>query len=222
LYPSWLHRLWLVVNLTVSVHPWKCCLCSYNTTFKLWHKISHVPTLQNSSDLHLHYGFKNDEKILLIFFFVHDEEFRWFRMNPEVVACDTTFGVEKTKKGLFKISGVDGNNSLFNCGRAFIPSEQAWAFRVLFHDILSAVLGSELCSRVRRICTDGCVQQYTTLVQSFGSGMAFPNAVHTLCFYHVVVQKWGQTFRKDNDKWDQKVIDCSYKVLCDLDEGDKL
>jgi hypothetical protein len=52
----------------------------------------------NASDLHLDYGFQNYERTLLLFFFVHDEEFRWFKMHPEVVACDTTFGVEKNEE----------------------------------------------------------------------------------------------------------------------------
>ena len=72
------------------------------------------------------------QQLLLIFFFAHEEELRLLSMHPESLCCDTTFGTENTKKELFDVAGLDGNNKGFNAGRAYIPNAQQWVFSYIF------------------------------------------------------------------------------------------
>jgi hypothetical protein len=174
-----------------------------------------LPAMEEAADLHRNYGFRDDERLLLIFLFASNEEFRLLSMHPEVLACDTTFGVEKSKKGLFTIAGVDGNNNAFNCGRAFLPNEQAWVFHLLFHHVLPSFWGALISSRVRRFITDGCPQEYGSLIRASGPGRKFANAVHNLCFYHLVVQKWATRFPKHVEGGDKLVLDKIYLALWD-------
>jgi hypothetical protein len=95
-----------------------------------------VPSLEEATKLHLECGFDDHQKLLLIFLFASDEDFRNLVMHPEVLACNTTFGVEHSKKGMFTIAGLDGNKKAFNCGRAFVPNERTWVFQLLFHNML--------------------------------------------------------------------------------------
>jgi hypothetical protein len=89
-----------------------------------------------TTKLHLECGFADHQKMLLVFLFASDEEFRQQMMPPEILACDTIFGVEQSNKGLFTIAGLDGNNNAFNCGRAFIPNEKTLVFQLLFPTLL--------------------------------------------------------------------------------------
>jgi MULE transposase domain len=95
-----------------------------------------VPSLEEATKLHLECGFADHQKMLLVFLFASDEEFRQLMMHPEILACDTIFGVEQSNKGLFTIAGLDGNNNAFNCGQAFISNERTWVFQLLFHRLL--------------------------------------------------------------------------------------
>lgn len=174
-----------------------------------------LPTIEEAAELHRTCGFSDHERLMLIFLFASDEEFRLLSMHPEILACDTTFGVERSKKGMFTIAGVDGNNQAFNCGRAYIPNEQTWVFQLLFNHALPRFWGSSICRRVHRFITDGCPQEYGTLIRASGDGRAFEKALHSLCFYHLVVQKWAIKFPRQNDAGDQKLLDQSYLVLWD-------
>jgi MULE transposase domain len=125
-----------------------------------------LPSIEEAADLHRQCGFNDHERLLLIFLFASDEEFRLLSMHPEILAVDTTFGVERSKRGLFTIAGVDGNNNAFNCGRAFIPNEQSWVFKLLFDHVLPNFWGRVIATRVRRFITDGCPQEYGAIILS--------------------------------------------------------
>jgi MULE transposase domain len=175
-----------------------------------------VPSLEDATKLHLECGFEEHQKMLLIFLFASDEEFRQLMMHPEVLACDTTFGVEKSKKGLFTIAGVDGNKKAFNCGRAFIPNERTWVFQLMFHNLLPFFWGEVICGRIRTFVTDGCPQEYHSIIRATGAGNPFPKAVHSRCFFHLVVQPWRKMFPKTIQKGEHKTwLDQVYAAIED-------
>jgi hypothetical protein len=113
---------------------------------------------------------------------------RLTRMHPEFCCCDTTFGTNNKKKELFTLAFLDGNNKAFNGGRAFIPSAQAWTFQTLFKYCLPTFWGPVITSRLFLMITDGCVQEGASFINNIGVGVAFPNAIHGLCYFHLAIQ----------------------------------
>jgi hypothetical protein len=125
-----------------------------------------------------------------MFFFAHEEELRLLSMHPESLCCDTTFGTENTKKELFDVAGVDGNNKGFNGCRAYIPNAQQWVFWYTFKHCLPMFWGKVDSHRVRPLITDGCPQEINSVVSNIGNGRSFPNAVHSLCYFHLAIIGW--------------------------------
>ena len=79
--------------------------------------------------------------MLVAFAWCHDEELRYFKMFPEFLSCNVTFGVTKERRNLFLIAGVDANNKVFTCFHCFMPSKQArayhWVLRVAARHLLT-------------------------------------------------------------------------------------
>lgn len=126
-------------------------------------------------------------RLLLIFLFASSEELRMVRMFPEFCACDTTFGTNKQKKELFTFAFLDGNNTAFNGARAFIPNSQSWVFNVVFKHCLPPFWGDEVANRLRLMITDGCTQEYLAFLNNSGPTKCFPNSVHALCNFHLLI-----------------------------------
>ncbi|KAG7368905.1 MULE transposase domain containing protein [Nitzschia inconspicua] len=112
--------------------------------------------------------------------------------DPESISCDVTFGTENTKKQLFTLATRDGNNKAFNCGVAYIPNGQAWVFWHCFRYCLKTLWGETVTKRVSLMCTDGCVQEYQAFINNTGEGGTFPNAVHTLCYFHTATLSFNK------------------------------
>ncbi|KAG7357777.1 MULE transposase domain containing protein [Nitzschia inconspicua] len=108
-------------------------------------------------------------------------------MHPESISCDVTFGTENTKKQLFDFAAVDGNNKAFNCGRAYIPNGQTWVFWYCFKYCLPVFWGPVVTERLCVMSTDGCPQEYLPFIQNTGLGTTFPNATHSLCYFHTAI-----------------------------------
>ncbi len=118
-----------------------------------------------------------------------------FRMFPKYCCCDTMFGTNNKKRELFTLAFLEGINTAFNCGRAFVPNGQAWVFDLLFKHCLPKFWGANVCSRVRLMITDGCSQEYLSFINNTGKENTFPNAIHGLCNYHLL-NKGYQTHLK--------------------------
>ena len=111
-------------------------------------------------------------------------------MHPEFFAADTTFGTNNEKKELFTMAFKDGTNKAFNGGRAYIPNAQRWVFELIFRECLPVFWGKEICSKIKLVLTDGCSEEYLSFVNNCGMSNSFPNAVHGLCYFHLVVLGW--------------------------------
>ena len=144
-------------------------------------------------------------KLLLIFMFATTEELRLIRMFPEFCCCDTTFGTNREKKELFTLASLDANNQGFNCGRAFVPNSQSWVFHLLFKHCLPTFWGKAVTEKLQLMITDGCTQEYMSFIRNTGVNRPFPNAIHGLCDFHLLVM----SFHKYAKKWFSE---------CELDE----
>ena len=71
---------------------------------------------------------RDDEQLLVVFVWCHDEELRISRMFPEFWGCDKTFSVTKEQIHLFLFTGIYGNDTVFILFHYVMPSGEARAY----------------------------------------------------------------------------------------------
>ena len=79
-------------------------------------------------------------------------------------------GTNNEKKELFTVAGLDGNNKAFNAARAFISNAQSWTFHTIFKYCLPLLWTTAVASRVRLMMTDGCSQEYLSIIKNSRNG----------------------------------------------------
>ena len=78
--------------------------------------------------------------ILVAFAWAHDEEIRMAQMFPEFLGVDVTFGVNKEKRELLLVAGIDGHKKTFTAFRCFMPSKQQIAYSWVMNTAVSHIL----------------------------------------------------------------------------------
>jgi len=135
----------------------------------------------------------DSNEILVAFAWSHNEEARLFSMFPEFIAADLTFGINRQRRPLFVMTGVDGDNKAFTGLRCFMPSKSKEAYQWVLHDALPFLVGQSTADRICCISTD-CEEALSLAIQySMQLDGGLPKSLkHRLDFYHVFVQKWNQ------------------------------
>ena len=84
---------------------------------------------------------KSTNNVLVAFAWAHDDEVKNTEMYPEFLAADVTFGVNRERRDLLLVAGIDGRHRIFTSFRCFIPSKQeqtyTWIFKVAMPHLLS-------------------------------------------------------------------------------------
>jgi len=96
----------------------------------------------------------DNNEILVAFAWSQSEETRKLSMFPEFIAADLTFGVNRQKRSLFVVSGVDGNNKRLTGFRAFMPAKTKQAYLWSLHVALPFLIGQSSVDLILCISTD--------------------------------------------------------------------
>lgn len=128
-----------------------------------------------------------EDRLLVMFVYSSEEEMRLLRMHPEMIQADTTHGTNNSKKELFTLASLDGNNKGFNGGRVYIPNAQKWVFSMIFKNLLPSFWGDTIVKRNNLFMTDGCASEYMSFIAQSGDGGPFCNSVLGLCYFHIVI-----------------------------------
>ena len=123
------------------------------------------------------------KRLLLIFMWVTDEELWLFHMFPEVLAWDVTKKVCKEKRPLWCGCGKDGNNQIFHCCHAFLPSEKRWVFCCLYRYCCPALLGKTILERNYLSLTDGDADEYLAFIDAVKVGFNHSSVVLCSCAF---------------------------------------
>ena len=89
-------------------------------------------------------GLNGSKDILVSFAWAHDSEIRLFRMFPEFIAVDGTFGMNLQKRSLLTANGYDADKKSFIDFRCFIPSKQKKAYRWAIGKAMPFLVGSAI------------------------------------------------------------------------------
>ena len=130
-------------------------------------------------------------KGLVSFAWCHDEELKSIQMYPEFLGADVTFGVNRQRRELFLVAGIDGRNKVFTAFRCFIPSKQQQAYSWVVQQAMPHLLSNELLKFNRCISTDN-EHPLTKAVHSaiISSKDCFKNTTFRLDCYHFYTKVW--------------------------------
>jgi hypothetical protein len=135
----------------------------------------------------------DSNEILVAFAWSHIEESRKLSMFPEFTAVDLTFGVNRQKRPLLVLSGVDGDNKSFTGFRCFMPSKTKQAYKWALHIALPLVNGQATVNRMQCISTDNEEALEQAIEESRHHPGGLPLHIkHRLDFYHLFLQPWNQ------------------------------
>ena len=130
-------------------------------------------------------------KVLVAFAWCHKEESRKVKINPQFIACDLTFGVNKENRNELLLAGIDGNNKSFTAFRCFMPSKQKRAYMWAIGVAFPVLVGETTCKRVRVFAhdnEDALVKALKAITNRPDS--KFPHATSILDLYHFFKQRW--------------------------------
>lgn len=138
-------------------------------------------------------------EILVSLSFIHEEQLRYFKMFPEFLAIDTTFGTNVQRRPLLMITAVDGCNKTLPVFQSWMPSKMSRAFRWTIAGSLPQLIDVSILKRVQVICSDqefAMVQPLRAHMTSYG---VFPYARHRYDRFHMFDQKWKEVPKADDN-----------------------
>ena len=92
--------------------------------------------------------------ILVAFAWAHDDEVRNAQMFPEFLGVDVTFGVNKEKREMLLVAGMDGHKRTFTAFRCFMPSKQQAAYSWVMNVALRSLLTNDVLIHNQCISSD--------------------------------------------------------------------
>ncbi len=132
-----------------------------------------------------------NQKVLLAFAWMTGKEISFFRRFPEFLAGDVTERTNNEKRGLFLLTGKDGNNKTFIACHCYLPNSKMdsfdWLYRIAIPSLASqqVVLGNEV------FLTDGEDSLYSPYINQSMINSAWQNSRHYRCSYHLFTQEWS-------------------------------
>jgi len=128
----------------------------------------------------------HDEKILVSFCWVMDDEVTEFSHFPEFLAVDVTFGTNRNSRNVCKVVGVDSSNKLCTYASCFMGSKQRRAYSWLFDSALPKLLGRSNASMTSVVCMDN----EEMMNQALMGANAWCSVRLRLDFYHLFLRPW--------------------------------
>jgi hypothetical protein len=117
-------------------------------------------------------------------------EIQQFDLFHVCMHIDATADSNKEGRPLVTVSSKDSYGKMFIVLRAFLPNEQSWAYKWLFHTVFPALLGSEVMKKIKIIVTDGDSQEISQLDDA--ATKFFPNAHRIRCSWHIIDRGWAK------------------------------
>jgi hypothetical protein len=113
------------------------------------------------------------------------DQFALFHVSLHI---DATSDTNKEGRPLVTVTSKDSYGRMFFVLRAFLPSEQSWAYKWLFHTVFPVLIGKEVLNKVSIVVTDGDSQEITQLEDAVKKH--FPSVYRLRCSWHIIDRGW--------------------------------
>mmetsp|Transcript_56840 Transcript_56840/g.138351 ORF Transcript_56840/g.138351 Transcript_56840/m.138351 type:complete len:895 (-) Transcript_56840:1759-4443(-) len=128
---------------------------------------------------------QNGQSLLLCCAWVTEQQVAHFKMHPNVITLDVTFGTNSEKRPLARATALSSNAKnlpFFNC---FMAAETVWVWDWILSEAMPQLLGSDILSKVQMVLTDQDFKCYSIL-DSLIQQKVYPAAIHRLCAWHKI------------------------------------
>ena len=137
---------------------------------------------------------KNGQQVLLAFAWMTGRELRMFEKFPEMLCADVTEKTNLEKRGLFIVTGQDGNGKGFICFHCFMPNSQMDSFQWIFSEAIPQLLGNkaeDILGRNEVVITDGELALFSPLQTETEDDESFWHGTRARrCTFHLFTQEW--------------------------------
>jgi hypothetical protein len=113
------------------------------------------------------------------------EQFGIFHVSMHI---DATADSNKEGRPLVTVTSKDLYGHMFFVLRAFLPSEQSWAYKWLFETVFPVLIGTEVLSKLSIVVTNDDSQEITQLKVAVNK--FFPNVYRIRCLWHIIDRGW--------------------------------
>ena len=90
-------------------------------------------------------------------------ELKQFELFHVSMHIDATADSNKEGRPLVTVTSKDSFGHMFFVLRAFLPSEQSWAYKWLFQTMFPSLIGKDVLKEINIVVTDGDSQEITQL-----------------------------------------------------------
>ena len=138
-----------------------------------------------------HLKVNDGKEILVALAWVHEEDMRNVTLFPEFLSVDVTFGVNKQRRNLLRVCGIDGIFKVFTAFNCFMPSKQFRAFDWVCRVAFPKLVGKETL-RFNSIVTSDQESPLTSGIRSMMDSRENPlgRSCHRLDMFHIFVKEW--------------------------------
>ena len=154
-------------------------------------------------------------EILVSFAWCHNDEYRNVLMNPSFLSGDMTFGVNRLKRNVYVLNGIDSNNKLFAAMHCFMPSKQSIAYRWVFRNAMPYLFTKDVCSRIQCIATDQEEAEVKPIL-ALKSIDYYKNLRHRLDMFHILIKPWKEVVEVKADHENPMCEDLLNRLLNSL------
>ena len=115
---------------------------------------------------------------------------------PDFLSVDVTFGVNKERRNLLRVCGIDGNYKVFTAFNCFLPSKQFRAYDWVRRVEFPKLVGMETLKFNSLITSDQESPLYSGIRNLMGTNdvitKSFPLARlrHRFDMYHIFIKEW--------------------------------
>ena len=148
-----------------------------------------VKALEHTNlERHRRPSLNNEQEMVVALAYSTPFEIRQFHAFHVVLHIDSTCHSNRERRQLVLVTSKDNRGKMFTVLRAFLPSEQAWAFQWLFNSVFPQLLGKKALSDVKIMITDGDAQETSQL--DYAIKKHFPKVYRQRCSWHIIDRSW--------------------------------
>jgi hypothetical protein len=141
--------------------------------------------------IHKSMQINDGQDVLLAFAWTTKKEEELARKFPEVFVMDVTEKTNIEKRGMFIVTGIDGNNKIFIALHCFMPNGYLESYNWIYdYALFPLLVGDDVLRNNQIVITDGEFALYDPLVNLAQTDSPWSGTKHLLCEYHLLEQEW--------------------------------
>ncbi len=152
---------------------------------------------------------KDSQTILLAFAWITGKELSMLSRFPEFLCGDVTERTNIEKRGLFIVTGQDGNNKSFVAFHCYMPNSKMDTYDWIYSNAIPELASNYIIQRNEVFITDGENALFSPLLNAIKiPNGPWKNCYHYRCTYHLFYQAWKKRLSgKIHTKEGSKVVE---------------